>query len=99
MKVITNKGTIDTETDAIVIIFNDDNELNGFMTMIATTPVRTSGIRILSLIPDNMELSPIQAAVLEVINGIDGACSNDNVVHEKIVDESIDRLNDILNKH
>ncbi len=97
MKIITNKGSIDTNKDAVVIVFNDDDELNSFMARIAATPVKTSSVRILSLIPDGMGLSPLQTALLDVINGMDGIGCNNNDKHEKIVDETVDKLNDIIN--
>lgn len=95
MKIIAQQGTIDTGTDGIVMVFNNDDEFNSFMTILATTPVRTSGLRILPLVPDNIELSPFQNSILEVLKGLDGIGGAN---HQKIADESIDSLKKIINE-
>lgn len=93
MKIITKKGQIDTATDAIVLIFGNDDELSLFISTIVKTPVRTSGMRILPMIPENVELTPIQIAILNVIEGLDGVGGNET---NQIIDNSIDGINNIL---
>jgi hypothetical protein len=94
MKLITRNGTFDTEKEGFVMVFNDDDDLNSFLAQIATVPVKTSGLRILALVPG--QLTTLQTAVLDVINGMDGICSNNSITHETIVEETIDALNKIL---
>lgn len=94
MIIITPKGQVDTEKEGIVLVFNNDDELSSFISMILKTPVRTSGMRVLPMIPQNIQLTPLQIAVLNVIEGLDGAGGNE---HEKIVDNSINSINDIIN--
>lgn len=93
MRIITPKGTVDTEKEGIVLMFNDDNELSSFISLVVKTPVRSTGVRILPLIPDNVELTPLQISILEILDGLDGIGGNDN---EKICDNAIDGLKDIL---
>lgn len=95
MNIITAKGRINTEKEAIVLIFNNDDELSSFISMIVKIPVRTSGMRILPLIPENVEFTPFQKAMFDIIEGLDGVLGND---HEKIIDNSIDSINDMLKK-
>jgi hypothetical protein len=94
MIIITPRGTFDTEKEGVFLLFNDDDELSSFMSMIVKTPVRTSGARILSLMAENAQFTPLQIAALRVIEGLDGVGGDE---HEKIVDDSIDGLNHILN--
>lgn len=93
MRIITPKGTVDTEKEGVVLMFNDDNELSSFISLLVKTPVKSTGARILPLIPDNVELTPLQVSILEILDGLDGIGGNDN---EKICDNAIDGLNDIL---
>ena len=94
MIIVTTKGQFNTDSDGVVLVFNNDDELSSFISMIVKTPVRMSGMRILPLIPENVQLNPLQIAVLNVIEGLDGFGGSE---HEKIVDDSIDNLKDILN--
>ena len=93
MRIISPKGTIDTEKEGVVLMFNDDNELSSFISLLVKTPVRSTGARLLTLIPDNVELTPLQISILNVLEGMDGIGSNDN---EKICDNAIGGLKDIL---
>jgi len=99
MEIITPNVSINTDTDCAIFIFKDDNELNQFLSKIATTPVKTSGARVLSLIPNNKVLSPLQSAILSVIDGLDGACSKDAAANEKLIDGAIDGVNDIIENY
>jgi hypothetical protein len=96
MQLITTKGTIDSESEVIIMTFDDDDEFNSFMSRLAATPVKTSGMRILTIVPDGVEMSPVQLAILDVINGLDGAFSKDKEEHDKIIDGSVDGLNKII---
>jgi len=93
MRIITPKGTVDTEKEGVVLMFNDDNELSSFISLLVRTTVKSTGARILPLIPDNVELTPLQISILEILDGLDGIGGNDN---EKICDNAIDELKDIL---
>ena len=93
MRIISPNGTIDTEKQGVVLMFNDDNELSSFISLLVKTPVRSTGVRILPLIPDGVELTPIQVFLLNVIEGLDGIGGNDN---ENICDNAIDGLKDLL---
>ena len=93
MRIITPKGTINTDTDGIVLMFNDDNDLSAIISMLVKTPVRLSGVRILTMLPDNVELTPLQISVLSILEGLDGLGGND---HDKIRDGATDALNAIL---
>jgi len=93
MRIITPKGTVNTETEVVVLMFNDDNELSSFISLLVKIPVRSTGTRILPLIPDNVELTPLQVSALNILEGLDGIGGNDN---EKICDDSVDGLKDIL---
>jgi len=93
MRIITTKGQFDTETDGVILMFNNDDELSSFISMLVKTPIRTTGIRVLPLIPENVQLTPIQMAILSVIEGLDGLGGND---HDKVRDGATDALNAIL---
>ena len=93
MRIITPKGTVDTEKEGVVLMFNDDNELSSFISLLVKTPVRSTGARILPLIPENVELTPLQISVLNILEGLDGIGGNDN---DNICDNAIDGLKDIL---
>lgn len=93
MRIITPKGTVDTEKEGVVLMFNDDNELSSFISLLVKTPVRSTGARILPLIPENVELTTLQISVLSILEGLDGIGGNDN---ESICDNAIDGLKDIL---
>lgn len=93
MRIINPKGTVDTEKEGVVLMFNDDNELSSFISLLVKTPVRSTGVRILPLIPDNVELTPLQVSILSILEGLDGIGGNDN---ERICDDAVDGLKDIL---
>lgn len=99
MFIITNNGQFDTEKDAVVLTFKDDDELNGFLAKIATIQVKTSGVRVLSLIPENTKINPLQRAILDIITGLDGIGCNDEKEHRKIADENIDKLQNIIDTY
>lgn len=93
MIIVTTKGTVNTETEGVVLMFNNDDELSSFISLIVKTPIRSTGVRILPLIPENIELTPLQISVLSILEGLDGIGGNDN---EKICDTAIDGLKDVL---
>lgn len=99
MEIITPNVSINTDKDCAIFIFKDDNELNQFLSKIATIPVKTSGVRVLSLIPNGKVLSPLQSDILSVIDGLDGVCSNNASVNEKLIDGAIDGVNDIIENY
>lgn len=93
MTIITPKGVVDTDKEAVVLLFNDDNEMSSFISLLIKTPVRSTGARILTLIPDNIQLTPLQESALSILEGLDGIGGNDN---EKICNDAIDGINGIL---
>lgn len=93
MRIITPKGTFDTEKESIILMFNDDNELSEFISTLIKTPTRTSGVRVLPLINRDKELTPLQVSLLNVLEGLDGIGGKE---HESICDNAIDEINDIL---
>lgn len=93
MRIISPKGTIDTEKEGVVLMFNDDNDLSSFISLLIKTTVRSTGVRLLTLIPDNVELTPLQMSILNVLEVMDGIGGNDN---EIICDNAIDGIKDIL---
>ena len=93
MIIITGNGKYDTNTDAIVLMFSDDTELNQFITSLAQTEVKTSGARVLSIIPFDYKLSEVQKSILNIINGMDGIGGKEN---DKIIDDSISGLKSLL---
>lgn len=93
MRIITPKGTVNTETEGVVLMFNDDDEISSFISLLVKTPVRSTGARILPLIPDNVELTPLQISVLNILEGLDGIGGKDS---DNICDNAIDGIKDIL---
>jgi len=93
MKIINSKGTIDIEKEAVILMFNNDDELSSFISLLVQTPIKSTGARLLSLIPENAELSPLQISILNIIEGLDGIGGNDN---DKVCDNAIGGLNDII---
>lgn len=71
-------------------------EYSSFMTRLLQMPVRTSGIRILTMIPENMELNPVQEMLLDVIEGLDGAGSDNQKENDAICNSAIDKLNKLI---
>jgi hypothetical protein len=99
MNIITSKKSLDSKKDAMVLIFHDDTELNEFIKKLLEMPVRASGLRVLPLMPGDKELGPIQTMLLGIIEGVDGACGNDKKANQKIVDDTIDKLDKLLRDH
>ncbi len=95
MNIITNKGTVDTNKEAVIFIFENDDELNGFLKKIAQTKVKTSGFRVMPLVPEGIELNPIQEVLLSVIQNLDGIGGKDT---DSIIDSTTDSLNDLICK-
>lgn len=93
MKIITPKGTVDTEKEGIVLLFDDDDQLSAFIASLIETPVRSTGLRVLPLLPDDVELTPLQVSIFNTLKSLDGIGGND---HESICDDAIDSLKDIL---
>lgn len=99
MEILNREVRLDTEEEFVILVFKDDDEFNSLMARLANTPVKTSGIRIVPLLPANMELTSFQQAILDIINGLDGIGSNDIEADEKIIAESVDKLKNILNHY
>lgn len=96
MRILVKNQDFDTDKDAIFFMFNDDSEFSSFISKLVETPIRTSGIRVLTLVPENLELTPLQKAFLDVIEGMDGATGKD---HDSIIDNTVAGLEDILKKY
>lgn len=96
MRIITTKGEANSEKEAVIFIFNDDNELNEFVKNLVTTPVKTSGVRIFPLIPPGITLNPMQDTILGIINGMDGLGSNNIEKDRKIIDNTIDGIKGLI---
>jgi hypothetical protein len=99
MNIITSKRSLNTKNTAVVMVFYDDTELNDFITKLASIPVRTSGLRVLPLLPEGVELGPIQRMLMDIIEGIDGACGKDEKENKKIIDDTIGKLDKLLRDH
>lgn len=95
MKIITPSGTTDTTKDSVVLMFNNDDDLSSFISLLVNIPVKTTGIRVLPLIPSGKELSPLMSSVLAVIQEMDGIGGKDN---EKICDNVTESIKKIINK-
>lgn len=93
MNIITPKGIFDTEKDAIALLFNNDDELSNFISLIVKTPIRSTGVRVVTLINEYANLTPLQVKLLDIIQGLDGVGGADN---DEICDSAIDKINDIL---
>jgi hypothetical protein len=97
MRIITSKVSLDTDKDMIVLAFHDDNELNAFISKLVATPVRTSGMRVLPMVPPGVIMGPLQEILLDIIEGIDGACGTDEKQNKKIIDDTVGKLDKLLN--
>lgn len=97
MIIITSKGQFDTEKDLVVLQFKDDTDLNDFLTKIATIPVKTSGMRVVTLLPKKMEINSFQEKILSVIDNFDGIDSNNKEEDVKRLDDSIKTLQNLIN--
>jgi hypothetical protein len=95
MKIITPSGTTDTTKDSVVLMFNNDDDLSSFISLLVNTPVKTTGIRVLPLVPPGKELSPLMSSILAVIQEMDGIGGKDN---EKICDNVTESIKKIINK-
>lgn len=93
MRIITPKVTINTETDPLVLMFNDDNELSAVISMLVKSPVRFSGVRMLTMLPEGVELNTLRMSILSILEELDGIGGNDN---EQICDNAIEGLKDVL---
>ena len=98
MMIKSCNGTIDTETDVVAFVFTSDDELNSFLSKLASTKVRTSGVRIFSSVPENKKLTPLQEALLNIIDGFDGVGCKNESEHQEIIDDSVDGLKNIIQK-
>jgi len=95
MKAITSNGITDSKKDLLVLVFEDDDDLNELTHRLALTDVKTSGQRIVTLVP-KCKLTPLQDALINAINGLDGFGSSDDKKHQAIVDNGIKSINEIL---
>jgi len=95
MKIITPSGTTDTIKDSVVLMFNNDDDLSSFISLLVNIPVKTTGIRVLPLVPSGKELSPLMSSILAVIQEMDGIGGKDN---EKICDNVTESIKKIINK-
>jgi hypothetical protein len=95
MKIITPSGTTDTTKDSVVLMFNNDDDLSYCISLLVNTPVKTTGIRVLPLVPPGKELSPLMSSILAVIQEMDGIGGKDN---EKICDNVTESIKKIVNK-
>lgn len=98
MTITTAKGSVDTDKELVIFMFKDDDEMNSFLTTVAQAPVKTSGLRIITMMPD-IELTDLQKSVLDILEGLDGIGGNDEKVHQSIVDDSVDKINNIIKNH
>jgi hypothetical protein len=96
MRIITSKGQINTKKEAVVLAFEDDSEMHAFLATILNHPVRTSGMRVLPLIPPNAKIGTLQQMLIDIIEGIDGACGNDKAENKRIIDDTIGKLDKLL---
>lgn len=95
MKIITPSGTTDTTKDSVVLMFNNDDDLSSFISLLVNIPVKTTGIRVLPLVPSGKELSPLMSSILAVIQEMDGIGGKDN---DKICDNVTESIKKIINK-
>jgi uncharacterized spore protein YtfJ len=95
MKIITPNGTTDTTKDSVVLMFNNDDDLSSFISLLVNIPVKTTGIRVLPLVPSGKQLSPLMSSILAVIQEMDGIGGKDN---EKICDNVTESIKKIINK-
>jgi hypothetical protein len=95
MKIVTPNGTTDTIKDSAVLMFNDDDELSSFISLLVNIPVKTTGIRVLPLVPPGKELSPLMSSILAVIQEMDGIGGKE---HEKICDNITESIKKIVNQ-
>jgi uncharacterized spore protein YtfJ len=95
MKIITPSGTTDTTKDSVVLMFNNDDDLSSFISLLVNIPVKTTGIRVLPLVPSGKQLSPLMSSILAVIQEMDGIGGKDN---EKICDNVTESIKKIINK-
>ncbi len=95
MIIVTPKGQVDTEEESVILVFNDDNELNSFLSSLAKTPVLTSGARVFPMICIKKPLTSIQEVALEVLGALDGVGGNN---HGSIIDDAISIIDKALDE-
>jgi hypothetical protein len=95
MTIITRQGQINCENELVSFIFKDDNELNQFLNQLATSEVKTSGVRILSMIGENVKMNEGRKMALQLMESLDGIGGER---HDEICDETINKLNELINK-
>lgn len=94
MTIISKDGMIDSKKDVIIFSFEDENDLSKFISKLISVPVKTAGIRIVSLVPKEKILNDVQSKMLDFINTFDGIGGKDT---NKILDDLEEKLKDITN--
>lgn len=92
--------TIDTDVHPVIMIFKDDYEYNKHLTSMLDGEFGAaihSGMRIVTLVPKNIELTPLQTAIIDVLKVMDGANGTNKKQNEATDSLIISKLNDILN--
>lgn len=96
MKIVAIGRTLDSEKEPFVFVFDNDDEMNALLAKIASSTVKTSGMRLVPILPiDEKDMSPMQAAIWDVLTGLDGIMCNDEKQNDAILDEAIEKLNKI----
>lgn len=95
MKIIRNNEIIDTEKELVVFAFDNEDEFNQFMTKLAQSEVRTSGMRLIPVYNENVELTPKFKFGVQLLEALDGIGGKE---HKDICDNAVDMLNSVLKK-
>lgn len=96
MNIIAYNQTIDTDKQFCTLVFKSDEELNDFLTKLATVQVKTSGIRVLTMVPEGAVLTPLQQRLIDALTAMDGIGSSNEKQHQACVDEATSTLQSIL---
>lgn len=94
MKIILSDRVIETEKELVCLLFKNDDELSNFISLLVKTPVKSTGVRLLTLAPTE-NLTPLQNAILNVLSELDGFGGKN---HETICENAINSLKDIIEK-
>jgi hypothetical protein len=96
MNIVTQNGVIiECKDELVTYVFEDDNDLNNFLRRLATSQVKTSGIRILNVVGENVKMNEGRKMALQLMESLDGIGGER---HDEICDETINKLNELINK-
>lgn len=96
MEIIAGQNVFRSDKDLVILKFKNDAELLAFIKRLVQIETKSSGLRIVSLLDEDVVMNKAQQAVMDIIMSLDGISPTN---YKSLLQDAAEKLETLINEN